>query len=292
MSQGQRGKTAGVLVSSQDAWFVRRALGGIRPELETMGWNWKAIELDGRKDLDYHRFIEQVADDPEISGIIYGHLRLSSAQLARFRQRGLAVVGLTERAEGVDWITVDELHGAYLATEHLLALGHRNLALVNGPPLAVQACLREDGFRRAMADAGLRPGRDLEVELLNFSVDEGRDAANMLLDLPHPPTAIFVAAGDVTALGVMEALVERGVRIPQDISVVGFDDLEIAGLCQPPLTTVHQPLEAMGRWAARQLVKAVSEGPAHEPLGEIYAPQLVLRASSSQAAQIAAARKT
>jgi len=289
MSQDQRGKTAGVLVSSQDAWFVRRTLGGIRPELESMGWNYKAFELEGLKDLDYHRFIEEVAADPEISGIIYGHLRLSMAQLARFRQNGLAVVGVTERAEGVDWITVDELHGAYLATEHLLSLGHRRLALLNGPPLAVQACLREDGFRRALADADLKAGRDLELQILNFTEGEGRDAANMLLDLPHPPTAIFVAAGDVTALGVMEALRERGVRVPQDISVVGFDDLEVAGLCTPPLSTVHQPLEAMGRWAARQLIKAVTEGPAHKPVGEIYAPQLIVRGTSAKAANLSAA---
>jgi len=275
------GKTAGILVSSSDAWFVRRALAGLEPELAQLGWKWKAFELQGRRDYDYHRFIEAVAEDPEISGVVYGHLRLSLPQLMRFRQHGIRVVGLTERFDGIDWVTVDEAHGAFIATEHLLKLGHRRLALVNGPPQAMQSSLREDGFRRALKDFGLHLGRDLDLRLLNFSEDEGREAANLLLDLSEPPTAIFVAAGDVTAAGVLAGLKDRGRRVPQDVSVVGFDDLEIAQLCDPPLTTVHQPLEMMGRWAARRLVEAVQEGPLHRAQGETMAPHFILRRSSA-----------
>lgn len=277
--QVRGGKTAGILVSDTDAWFVRRALAGLAPELASLGWAWKAFELKGRRDLDYHRFIEAISDEEGLNGLIYGHLKLSLPQLARFRQRGFKVVGLTERFDGIDWITVDEVQGAYLATKHLLELGHRRLALVNGPPSAIQCALREDGFRRALRDFGLRPGREMDMRILSMADDEGRDAANLLMDLAQPPSAIFVAAGDVAALGVMEGLRDRGLRVPQDVSVVGFDDLELARLTQPTLTTVHQPLEAMGRWAARRLVAAVEAGPLHQPQGEILAAELVQRAS-------------
>jgi DNA-binding LacI/PurR family transcriptional regulator len=277
--QARGGKTAGILVSDTDAWFVRRAMAGVAPELGSLGWSWKAVELKGHSDIDYHRYIEAVSDDASLSGLIYGHLKLSLPQLARFRQRGLNIVGLTERFDGIDWITVDEVQGAYLATKHLLDLGHRHLALVNGPPTLIQCALREDGFKRAMQARGLKPGRELDIRVLNLGLDEGREAANMLLDLSVRPTAIFVAAGDITALGVMEGLRDRGLRVPHDISVIGFDDLEVARLTDPPLTTVHQPLEAMGRWAARKLVAAVAEGADHKPQGEIYAAELIQRAT-------------
>ena len=262
--QARSGKTAGILVSDTDAWFVRRALAGLAPELESLGWSWKAFELKGRRDLDYHRFIEAVSDDAGISGLVYGHLKLSLPQLARFRQRGLKVVGLTERFDGIDWITVDEVQGAYLATQHLLDLGHRHLALVNGPPTMIQCALREDGFKRALMERGLRPGRELDVRVLSMGLDEGREAANLLMDLAVRPTGIFVAAGDVTALGVLEALGDRGMSVP--------------------LTTVHQPLEAMGRWAARRLVGAVQAEAAHQPHGEILAAELIQRGSCARLA--------
>jgi DNA-binding LacI/PurR family transcriptional regulator len=287
--QARSGKTAGILVSDTDAWFVRRALAGLAPEFAALGWGWKAFELKGHSDIDYHRFIESVADDPSISGLVYGHMKLNLPQLARFRQHGLKVVGLTERFDGIDWITVDEVQGAYLATKHLLDLGHRQLALVNGPPTMIQCALREDGFRRALMARGLKPGRELDVRVLSMGLDEGREAANLLMDLAVRPTAIFVAAGDVTALGVLEALADRGFKVPQDVSVVGFDDLEVARLTTPPLTTVHQPLEAMGRWAARRLVAAVEAGAVHKPQGEILAAELIQRASCMPLAGVKAA---
>lgn len=271
-------KIAGILSSSLNAYFVRRLMAGLEPTLRHAGWGIKVFELEGKSALEYHRFIESVADDKELSGLIYGHLRLNVNQVARFKQRGLPVIGATERMEGIDWVTVDELHGAYLATEHLLAKGHRRIAIINGPPVALQARLREEGFLRALEDAKLRQGKEVQVYQLNFTEEEGRQAANMLLDLPQPPTAIFVAAGDVTALGVVAALKARGLRVPQDISVVGFDDLEFTAAMDPPLTTVAQPLEAMGAWAAQRLID-ISAMPNSKTRGELMEPQLIERAS-------------
>ncbi len=272
-------KVAGILSSSLNAYFVRRLMQGIEPVLRHAGWGLKVFELEGKTALEYHRFIESVADDPDLTGLIYGHLRLNVNQVARFKQRDLPVIGVTERMEGIDWVTVDELHGAYLATEHLLAKGHRRIALINGPPVALQARLREEGFMRALEVAKLHQGKDVKIWQLNFTEEEGRQAANMLVDLPQPPTAIFVAAGDVTALGVVNALKARGLRVPQDMSVVGFDDLEFAGAMDPPLTTIRQPLEEMGAWAAQRLIDIAGHDAPSKSRGEMMQPTLIERSS-------------
>ncbi len=265
----------GLITHSTNAFFMRRALQGIRPELARRGYELKAFELKAAETAhDYHRFIEQIAEEP-MDGLIYSHLRLSPSQVMRFIQKGMNVVGLTERMDGLDWVSVDDFQGGYLGASHLLRQGHRRIAFLNGPPMALEARLREDGFNKALADFGLKAGRGCEVQMLHYTAEEGRAAAHMLLDLPERPTAIFCAAGDIAALGVIDALLDRGVSIPSEMSVLGFDDLEFAKMVNPPLSTVRQPLEAMGRMAAQLLIEA-----REATQGEIFAPELINRAST------------
>jgi LacI family transcriptional regulator len=205
-------------------------------------------------------------------------LRLSVNQVASFKSKNIAVAAVSERMLGINWATVDEVKGAYLATRHLLAMGHRKIALLNGPALALQSRLREEGFLRALSEEGIFFGKEKDIRILNFSEEEGRDAMNMLLDLPEPPTAVFVAAGDVAALGVMRALRDRSVDCPERMSLVGFDNLDFSGHVYPRLTTVNQPLESMAEWAATRLLRAVEEGES-KSAGEIFEPELIVRDS-------------
>jgi LacI family transcriptional regulator len=268
----------GVLSSNLSSYFVRRMHAGISQALQGKDYALKFFAMDGKTDLAYHRFVESVSDEPGLKGLVYGHLPLSVNQVARFKSRGIAVAGVAEQMPGIDWVTVDEAKGAYLATQHLLDLGHRKIALFNGRPLAVSSRLREEGFLQALAEAGIFFGRDKDMRILNFSEDEGREAMELLLDLPEPPTAVFVAAGDSAALGAMRAMRERGVECPARMSLVGFDNLEFTAHIHPRLTTVNQPLEAMGEWAALRLIDAI-ENPAHQCEGEIFEPSLVIRDS-------------
>jgi LacI family transcriptional regulator len=273
-----KNRVIGILTSSMSSYFVRRIQQGILKAMEGKPYDLKVFEMLGRSDLAYHRFIESVSDEPGLAGVLYGHLRLNVNQVARFKSKNIQVAAVSERMLGVDWVTVDELKGAYLATRHLLGMGHRKIALLNGPALAIQSRLREEGFLRALAEDGIFFGKDKDLRILNFTEDEGKDAMNMLLDLADPPTAVFCAAGDVAALGVMRALRDRGVDCPERMSLVGFDNLEFSAVVYPRLSTVNQPLEEMGKWAALRLLDAI-EARGHKAEGEIFEPTLVTRES-------------
>jgi LacI family transcriptional regulator len=143
--------------------------------------------------------------------------------------------------------------GGLLATRHLLDLGHRRIAYLGGPAAAACDQARMHGYRGAMQAAGA-PVPDEYVRTGRFSYEHGVAGGAALLDLPAPPTAVF-AGSDETALGVIEAARGRGLRIPEDLSVVGFDDTPVARLAAPPLTTVRQPLRGMGAVAVRTALR-------------------------------------
>jgi LacI family transcriptional regulator len=143
--------------------------------------------------------------------------------------------------------------GGLLATQHLLDLGHRRIAYLGGPAAAACNQARMHGYRGAM-EAGGAPVPDEYVRTGRFSYEHGVAGGAALLDLPEPPTAVF-AGSDETALGVIEAARGRGLRIPEDLSVVGFDDTPVARLAAPPLTTVRQPLREMGAVAVRTALR-------------------------------------
>ena len=149
--------------------------------------------------------------------------------------------------------------GGLAATRHLLGLGHRQIAYLGGPAAAACNQARLHGYRGAMEAEGA-PVPDEYMRTGRFSYEHGIVGGAALLDLPEPPTAAF-AGSDETALGVIEAARTRGLRVPEDLSVVGFDDTPVARLAAPPLTTVRQPLREMGAVAVRTALRlAAGEG--------------------------------
>jgi LacI family transcriptional regulator, galactose operon repressor len=153
--------------------------------------------------------------------------------------------------------TVDSanLSGGELAARHLLELGHRRIAMITGRPDLQSAQLREQGFRAAMADAGL-PVEDELVQLGSYEPEVAREAARRVLTLPVRPTAVF-AANDISAITTMEVAAEMGISVPDHLSVVGFDNIPEAATADPPLTTVEQPIRQMGYEALRLLVRLI-----------------------------------
>lgn len=272
-------KVIGLLTSSINAYFVKRVITGIHSAMHGEDIQLQIFEMEGRKDEAYHHFIENLSRRPELDGLIYTHLRLNPNQVAKFKVRGVPIAAVAERMEGIDWVTVDETRGGWMATRHLLAKGHRQIALVNGPGVAFQVREREQGFLTALREEGIEFCRNRDVRILNFAEDEGRDAMNMLLDLPDPPTAVFVAAGDVAALGVLKALRDRKIEVPSRVSVIGYDNLEFCSFIYPQLTSVNQPLEAMGAWAVRRLKSAMVHPEIHKCVGQMMDPELIERES-------------
>jgi DNA-binding LacI/PurR family transcriptional regulator len=164
------------------------------------------------------------------------------------------------------------------ATRHLVELGHRRIAMISGPEQVLCFCARLDGYRSALTAAGV----PADPQLIAFAQPDSRDggaAARTLLALPERPTAIFTA-NDLQALGVYQAAREAGLRIPEDLSVVGFDDLPVVAWADPPLTTVHQPLTEMAA-AATELALALGRGEKAPQLGLEFATTLTVRSSTA-----------
>jgi LacI family transcriptional regulator len=192
--------------------------------------------------------------DRHVDGLILMTNRPDDGTLAALIRETSNVVLIDEDIPGVDVprIFVENQHGAYLATRHLIETGHRAIALVGGPEGLLSVSERRAGFERAMADAGLPVHAD-HIHQGTYSREFGRAAVTTLLALPEPPTAIL-ACSDYIAVGVMQGLRNFGLRVPADMSLVGFDDMPFAELIDPPLTTIRQPVAAMGRLGFQTLL--------------------------------------
>lgn len=190
-------------------------------------------------------------------GVLLALVDLTPAHRARLDRLGIPYVVIDPVAtppEDIPSIGATNWSGGMSATEHLINLGHRRIAAIGGPHdvLCVQA--RVAGYRAAMSRAGL-PVPDEYVQFgADFGTYTGRDSTNTLLDLPEPPSAVFICA-DTMALGAYRAMRERGLDVPKDLSVVGFDDRPESHWVTPRLTTVRQPLDEMAHAAVSLLVR-------------------------------------
>jgi LacI family transcriptional regulator len=178
-------------------------------------------------------------------------------------------------------IDADNLRGAHLATEHLIELGHKRIAMLTGRHDLQSSLLREKGYRQAMRKAQL----DVHERLIRpgeYHLDPSRDSARKMLSLPEPPTAVF-AANDTSALATMAVATELGLRVPQDLSVVGFDNIPESALATPPLTTVEQPIRKMGHHAIEMLIRLIRDDPP-ESTHTTLATRLLVRQSTGRPA--------
>lgn len=178
--------------------------------------------------------------------------------------------------------------GGLTATRHLLELGHRRVAYVGGTPGAACNQARLQGFRAAMEAAGARIGKGYERSG-SFEFKDGLIEGAALLELPQPPSAIF-AANDEMALGILEAARTRGLRVPADLSVIGFDDTEVSRVASPPLTTVAQPLRQMGAVALRTALRLGAGEHVDSHHVELATELVVRESTAAPAAELSDAR--
>jgi LacI family repressor for deo operon, udp, cdd, tsx, nupC, and nupG len=239
----------------------------------------------------FHVLIGNTGGDPAraeeharqlLTGAVDGMLLLGGRLPETLRAPALRrrLVAVIERVatSGIPVVEIDNQAGGREATRHLIGLGHRRIAMVAGPDRVLCCRARLDGYRAAMDAAGLPVDADL---IVHTELDQaaGRAAALNLLRRPDRPTAIFTG-NDLQALGVYQAARTLGLRIPADLSVVGFDDLPVAALIDPPLTTVHQPLTEMAA-AATELALALGRGEQTSQLGLELATTLIVRESTA-----------
>jgi len=225
----------------------------------------------------------QVYCDGRVDGLILIAPNLESNIIATLQRRKIpfVVVAQTVQNDDVASIDIDNIGAAREATNHLLMLGHRRIAMVSGDTWAAGVQDRIAGFRQAMAGVGIPVDEDLVCES-SFSLQTISASLGRLLSLPatRRPTAIFFG-NDELALTAMKQLKERGTRIPEDMSIVGFDDITAAVTSIPSLTTIRQPLNVFGQMAVTTLLRQLENGAAPKFSNELLEAKFVVRESTA-----------
>lgn len=214
------------------------------------------VSSSHRRPSDFQRSMQML--DKRVDGLVVMAPEIDPASAASILGSDTPVVFLNTYADGVlaDVVNFDNRAGAFAVTQHLLELGHREIALVRGPDKSRDAHERVRGYREAMAEAGVADTARLEVSG-DYTREAGYNAAEEILRWAARPTAI-VACNDYCAKGVMSALSKRGVRVPEDVSVTGFDGLPSGQFSVPPLTTVRVPIRDIGYRAICRLAARIS----------------------------------
>jgi len=214
-----------------------------------------------------------------VDGLIAMSPHLDAASLMANVPATLPVVLLNcaVNGEGYDALTIENRRGAYAMVRHLLGLGHRAIAIITGASGNYDAAERLRGYRKAMRAAGVEVPNEWELPG-DFTEASGYRAIGALLALAPRPTAVF-AANDSMAIGAMSALREAGLRVPEDVAVVGFDDVPMARYMSPPLTSVHVAIAELGARAVEKLLQAMDEKHDHERHHQRFATTLVIRQS-------------
>jgi LacI family transcriptional regulator len=254
---GGRSQVIGLLVHDLGTSYIGEVIRGIDAELAAAQYDLLLYTTHRRKMKESAYVVTLTRGLAD--GLLLVLPRNPGAYLETLRQHRFPHVLIDHRGvdEAAPAVAAANRQGAYGATKYLVELGHRRIGFITGAMDQICAQHRLEGYKAALVDHGLIFAPELVYEG-DFFQPLGYAGASVLLELPHPPTAIF-ASNDVSAFGVMEAVQEHGLRIPDDVSVVGFDDIPQAVHVHPPLTTVRQPLVEMGRTATRMLLEYIKD---------------------------------
>ncbi len=221
----------------------------------------------------------EVLENKQLDGIIFvgaGEDRESISELVK-NGLPLVVVDRDMGNLGLDIVTTENYQGGFLATQHLLSLGHQIIGCITGPSNITPSADRVTGYRAALQQAGHPVNESLLVRG-DFHAPSGHSAALQLLQLTPHPTAIFVC-NDMMAIGALRAASQLGLSVPEDVAIVGFDDIELASYISPSLTTVAQPKLEIGQLAVKLLFERMGD-PSLPPRHTVLSTTLVIRESS------------
>jgi DNA-binding LacI/PurR family transcriptional regulator len=267
----RRTATIGVLINDLHNPFFAEIVDGIEQAASAKGYLLLLSTASRRARLE--KAMMDVLVQHRMDGIILLSPRVDRVALnAVARTTPTVIVGKLTRGLPADCIMTDEMHGAALVVDHLVTLGRRRIVHVDGGSGA-GASQRRTGYLRAMARNGLEGSA--EVLAGDFTESAGMRAASRLLRRRRLPEAVF-AANDLSAAGVLDTLEEGGVSVPQQVSIVGYDNTFLAALSHMSLTTINQPREAMGRKAVELLLRRIAD-PTIAPAVELVVPELVVR---------------
>jgi DNA-binding LacI/PurR family transcriptional regulator len=275
------GKTAtiGLLVSDIDNPFYPALAKSIEKAASVQGYIVVLCNTEDDPDRTYQyldRLISQGVD-----GIIHASIGRDEIHLRLVSEAGIPIVCINRQPRylhDIDIIASNNLRGAEEIVTHLLSLGHTSIAHLAGPEYASLSRERLEGYRRALENKHIRP--DLShIIPCSFTRESGREGVKKLFQSNVHPSAIF-AINDVVALGAMDALYEMGYKIPQDVSIVGFDDIEFARFPSIQLTTCSQNFQDMGQFAFERLSDAINNSENHKPETRLLETKMIIRKTS------------
>ena len=272
--------TVGVLIPEMVSFFYPKVLVSIQQTLRLAGYNVLICQCDESYETEVDNARILLAN--RVDGLIVSHTKETRnfEHLRTFQRKGIPVVFFNRVCEDMDVpnVTVDDYTGAFRAVEHLIQNGYRRIAHLAGPNTLPNSRNRLNGYRDALrhynipADPALVISYDLTLEKANIYI-------NHLLNLPHPPDALFTM-NDPTAFEVLKVCRTRGLRVPNDLAVVGFSNDPASHLIDPPLTTVAQPVTEIGQQATRLLLTQLKTGVTVTAERVLLPTELLVRASS------------
>jgi LacI family transcriptional regulator len=273
-----RSRTIGLVVLDVANPFFTDLARGVEDEANKAGLAVILCNSDDqeRKEKQYLELLEE----HRVQGVLITPVVGAGSRLARLQRRGTPVVLVDSRSpsRGQCSVAVDDVLGGDLALSHLLSAGHERIAYVSGPRSIRQVADRYEGALQALQRAG-RTADDLHViDVGALNVAAGQKAGAELAALPAAgrPTAVF-CTNDLIALGVLQEMTRHRIRVPEDISIVGYDDIDFAAAAAVPLTSVRQPRQQLGRTAARMLLEEAAADETHQHQQVIFEPELILR---------------
>jgi LacI family transcriptional regulator len=280
--RGARTRTLGVVVANLGDPSLTEVAGGAEAAMTADGVAaiWCAGDGTAAKEA---RCLDLLAEQGA-TGVLITPTNLTPARITGLRERGMSIVLIDRTLPGLCSVRVDHATGGELAVSHLLARGHHRIALVTGAPELEPCRERRLGAERTLRRAAVRECHGMPGELLHLprpamTAAEGRLAARRLLERPAPPSAV-VCSNDLLAIGMVNELLRLGIKIPGEVAVVGYDDIELSAAAGVPLTTVRQPLRELGWTAAELALTEIAEGEEHRHRRIVLAPELVVREST------------
>ncbi|MER7363091.1 substrate-binding domain-containing protein [Nonomuraea wenchangensis] len=273
-----RSQTIGLIIPDITNPFYPALARGLQDVLGPAGYDQIISNTDGVRRAEQAAIEHMIAR--QVDGLAFAVFHTHAEDLLPAIEAGIPVVRLGGRLvqHGVDLVHSDDEGGAAEATRHLLRCGYRRIAFVCGSAAEGPAAERVAGYRAALADAGVPPDQAL-VAHTHFSRAGGAEGVARLLELAEPPDAVL-CANDVMAIGALDVAAQRGLRVPEDLAVMGFDDIDAAGMVSPGLTTMANPAREIGQATAVRLLERL-RGAIDEPSTELVVPARLVRRQSA-----------
>lgn len=271
-----RSRTIGLIIPNVRNLVFPAAIKGITDVAKKYGYTVILCNTD--EDIETEKAYVDNLRKRLVDGLIFSTATAASTHILELKEQGFPVVLMIRHLEDkVDAVIVDNFRGGYEATKFLIERGYRRIAFVNGTLELDLYRQRFAGYQAALAEAGIAYNEDLVVHGTR-DWEDGYRAILTILERGQRPDAVF-AASDPKALGVIKALKAKGLRVPDDVAVMGYDNLDMSELMDPPLTTMAQPFYEVGQRAAERLIKLINSKRKNKPLVERLPAQLLVRSS-------------